>query len=360
MDERSKRIEARFELPLLIAAALVIPLFIIEETDPAEPVRTLALILNYAIWTAFLLEVVVMLRVVPDRRAWLRRHPLEVIVVVLTPPFLLAALQPVRALRLLRLLRLLRVFPLIRRLRRLQKAVVEARSAAASLDGDVAGETYAGVLTPALDRAMSQLLRQAAAEAARQNLEAAFGGGWERLGERSQDLMIAAEVLRGDLEEYSSIDPGFDFATAVHAYSRAIENAVLEKLFEPLRGSDVPLPENTGKSGPDKSLAALRRLRDGSATPALGTMGHCLKNVGCLIFDAPDNGFAASLDQRLTDRAGFCATFPSELLRYADTYRNGAAHVERMTLERCAEARAVLVEAPVQLLHVLILSLREA
>jgi voltage-gated potassium channel len=48
--------------------------------------------------------------------AVVREHPLEVIVIILTPPFLFAALQPVRALRLVRLLRLLRLAPLVRRL----------------------------------------------------------------------------------------------------------------------------------------------------------------------------------------------------------------------------------------------------
>jgi voltage-gated potassium channel len=58
-----------------------------------------------------------MLWVAPDRWRWVREHPLEVIVVVLTPPFLLSALQPVR---LLRLLRLLRLAPLVHRLFRAQ------------------------------------------------------------------------------------------------------------------------------------------------------------------------------------------------------------------------------------------------
>jgi voltage-gated potassium channel len=116
MDERSQRIADRFEVPMLIAAALVIPVIIIEEANPGEPLDTIAAVLNYGIWIAFLVEVVVMLAVVPDRWLWLRKHPIEVIIVVLTPPFLLAALAPVRALRLLRLGRLLQLAPLIRRL----------------------------------------------------------------------------------------------------------------------------------------------------------------------------------------------------------------------------------------------------
>jgi voltage-gated potassium channel len=55
-----------------------------------------------------------MLAVVPDRRRWLFRHPLDVAIVVFTPPFLTAALTSMRLLRLARLIRLLRVIQLAR------------------------------------------------------------------------------------------------------------------------------------------------------------------------------------------------------------------------------------------------------
>lgn len=45
----------------------------------------------------------------------LREHPLEVVIVVLTPPFLPSSLQAIRALRLLRLVRLLRLAQVARR-----------------------------------------------------------------------------------------------------------------------------------------------------------------------------------------------------------------------------------------------------
>jgi voltage-gated potassium channel len=63
-----------------------------------------------------LVEVVVMLAVVPDRKRWLRENPLEVAIVVLTPPFLPASLQALRVFRLLRLLRLAVVVRYARRL----------------------------------------------------------------------------------------------------------------------------------------------------------------------------------------------------------------------------------------------------
>lgn len=46
---------------------------------------------------------------------WIRKHPLEVAIVVLTPPFLPASMQAARVFRLLRLLRLLRLGILVRR-----------------------------------------------------------------------------------------------------------------------------------------------------------------------------------------------------------------------------------------------------
>jgi uncharacterized membrane protein len=54
MDERSERIAKRFEVPLLVAAVLVIPAIIVEESSVGEPWSSLAVVLNYAIWTAFL------------------------------------------------------------------------------------------------------------------------------------------------------------------------------------------------------------------------------------------------------------------------------------------------------------------
>jgi len=116
MNERARRAERAFEVPMLIAALFVIPVMVVEQTDAAERWRTLAGIVNWAIWIAFAVELVVMLAVVRDRWAWLRTHPLEVAVVVLTPPFLPASLQALRVFRLLRLIRLFRIAKLARRL----------------------------------------------------------------------------------------------------------------------------------------------------------------------------------------------------------------------------------------------------
>lgn len=101
---------------MLIAALLVIPVIAIEESDVGQRWKTLAEVLNWTIWLAFALELIVMLAVVPSKATWLRENPLEVAIVMLTPPFLPASLQALRVFRLLRLLRLIRVARVARRL----------------------------------------------------------------------------------------------------------------------------------------------------------------------------------------------------------------------------------------------------
>lgn len=101
---------------MLIAALLTIPAVGIEQSDAGEPWDSVAVYLNWAIWLAFLAEALLMLRAVDDRWKWLRDHPLEVAIILLTPPFLPASLQAARVFRLLRLLRLVRAALLVRRL----------------------------------------------------------------------------------------------------------------------------------------------------------------------------------------------------------------------------------------------------
>jgi voltage-gated potassium channel len=114
MDERSERIARGFERPLIVAAVLTIPVTILQLLPPPDPWRTLADVLNWMIWLAFLAEMVVMLAVVPSKRAWLRGHPIELAIVLFTCPVLAIVIQSARVLRLVRLLRFLRLSPLVR------------------------------------------------------------------------------------------------------------------------------------------------------------------------------------------------------------------------------------------------------
>src|SRR4051794_23891821 len=112
MDERSRHIEERFQWPMVIAALLVIPVVWIDSTSTGEPLKTIGQVLNWATWTAFLVELVVMLYVCPRPLEWLKRYPLDAAVVFLSPPFIPGSFAAVRLLRLFRLLRLTRLFTL--------------------------------------------------------------------------------------------------------------------------------------------------------------------------------------------------------------------------------------------------------
>jgi voltage-gated potassium channel len=114
MNARAIKWRERLNTPMLIAAALTLPTVAIYESKPGGWLETVAVVLNWTTWVAFLIELAIMLWVVPNRWAWIKRHPLDVIIVVVTPPVLPAGLQSLRVLRLLRLLRLFRLAQLSR------------------------------------------------------------------------------------------------------------------------------------------------------------------------------------------------------------------------------------------------------
>jgi voltage-gated potassium channel len=116
MDERSRRVAARFDVPVLVAALLVIPVIVIEESNVGDTWKAIGAAVNWIIWLVFALEFLAMLAVVPSKWRWVRDNPLAVAIVVFTPPFLPASLQALRVFRLLRLARLFRLAPLARRL----------------------------------------------------------------------------------------------------------------------------------------------------------------------------------------------------------------------------------------------------
>ncbi len=106
---RALKAQAMLETPLLIAAALTLPSVALTEANfISGNLKIVADVLNWGTWLAFAFELVVMLALVPDRKLYLKHHPVELIVVFLTPPVLPPGLQSLRAVRLLRLLRLLK------------------------------------------------------------------------------------------------------------------------------------------------------------------------------------------------------------------------------------------------------------
>ncbi len=103
-------VDARLRIPLTIAALLVIPDLILQEQPLREPWHRVAVIGDWAIWLVFLVEFAAVILLARDWRSWMRRFPLVLPMLVLTPPFAPAALQGLRAFRLLQLLRVARGF----------------------------------------------------------------------------------------------------------------------------------------------------------------------------------------------------------------------------------------------------------
>ena len=92
--------QERFEVPVIIAALLVIPAMALARSEPGSTLLLLAEALNIVIWLVFAAELAAILYVTPHRWRWMREHPLEPMIVLLTPPIMPASLQAARILRL--------------------------------------------------------------------------------------------------------------------------------------------------------------------------------------------------------------------------------------------------------------------
>jgi hypothetical protein len=107
------RIHRAFEWLMAALAILVIPALIMERRAPTPEMRTAALVLNWVIWLAFVIEFVV--RWIADgRRSFPRRAWFDVFLIAVTPPIGVPdSVQGFRTLRALRVLRLFRAFGVI-------------------------------------------------------------------------------------------------------------------------------------------------------------------------------------------------------------------------------------------------------
>ena len=100
---RGERVAGWLRVPLIIAALLAIPTIIVQESDLGGFWEILAAVLDWCIWAMFAANLVIMLSIVPDRRRWLIENPLDVLIVVFTPPFLPATMKLARVLPVVRL-----------------------------------------------------------------------------------------------------------------------------------------------------------------------------------------------------------------------------------------------------------------
>lgn len=101
MTPLEARLQRVFDVATAIAAALTLPVVVALSRDLPSGLEQTLEALNWALWGVFVVELVTMLAVSDDRRSWLRRRPLTVVVVVLTLPAI-AGLDLFRLVRLLR------------------------------------------------------------------------------------------------------------------------------------------------------------------------------------------------------------------------------------------------------------------
>lgn len=114
LNESAAEARRRFEIPVLVAALLVVPVIVIEEQATSLGWMRLVGAGNWLIWSAFTAEYVIVVSLSDRRWAYTRKAWLDVFIIVSSFPLLPGLLASTR---LLRLLRLGRVFRLLRLLR---------------------------------------------------------------------------------------------------------------------------------------------------------------------------------------------------------------------------------------------------
>lgn len=105
-EELRERLDRYLDIPLALASILLVLLALIElGGELAGPWRGRVAVLGWTLWGLFFLEFAAKFALAPDRRAYVKRHPLDLLTLLL--PFL-------RFLRLFRVLRATRAFPVLR------------------------------------------------------------------------------------------------------------------------------------------------------------------------------------------------------------------------------------------------------
>lgn len=106
---RFERLEKSTDVPLALLALLIVPILVLEDRGTTPLVRQVAHAFNWIVWAAFCLEYAGKLWLSTDRRQYVRGAWFDLVIIVLSPPFLVPdAMQGTRALRVVRLLRFIR------------------------------------------------------------------------------------------------------------------------------------------------------------------------------------------------------------------------------------------------------------
>ncbi|MDP1849524.1 MAG: hypothetical protein Q8K79_17190 [Solirubrobacteraceae bacterium] len=129
-DPRGACWERRLRGPVIVAAVAVLPLLALHLTHPHGALAVVETLGHWVIWLTFMVEVVLMLCIVRDRRAWIDGHRFELLVVAVSSPLVPLALALAPALRLLIVAKLFKTLKLAKaiKLAKLGKSVKLLRS----------------------------------------------------------------------------------------------------------------------------------------------------------------------------------------------------------------------------------------
>jgi voltage-gated potassium channel len=98
------------EWPMAVLALAVVPALILEVRAESSAVVRAAIVVNWMIWIGFCAEYVTKLALAPQRAAYLRAAWFDLVIIVLSPPFLVPeTFQGLRAIRIARVVRLMRL-----------------------------------------------------------------------------------------------------------------------------------------------------------------------------------------------------------------------------------------------------------
>ena len=112
-DPRGALWERRLRLPVLGAAWLAIPTVLLYFSSLEGWVALLAVTMAWSIWLVFLVEAVIMLIVVREKRAWARGHLFGLLILLVTFPLLTSILEGLLAARALSSVQGLRVLQVL-------------------------------------------------------------------------------------------------------------------------------------------------------------------------------------------------------------------------------------------------------
>ena len=113
MDE--ERLQKLFDFSMIFFSLLVIPVVYILMYSTNEVFLLWATIADIIIWSAFLLELVVMISVTKDKKRYLKNNWINLLVIILAPPLPTAFFHKFKLIRLLRLSRLIIMVAILRR-----------------------------------------------------------------------------------------------------------------------------------------------------------------------------------------------------------------------------------------------------